>query len=164
MDRSFDHHASPERGFFTPEAPGLAPTSPPMTGRPIGLEEPRQPQLGEPSCDDVPAAVGLLIAAAYIGILIAFGLVFSGSSDVLFMLGVCAVYLAVYLGVPTLFLKMEQRGRAGSTRGWGDFLRSGLATATGRTEAGAALAQILTIPVSLVAAVFGIGLMMKLAG
>lgn len=120
-------------------------------------------QLGELACVDVPVAVGYMIVTAYISILLAFGVVFSGASDVSFVIAVCGFYLAVYIGVPVLFFKLERSRRIVGNRLWVEFLETGLSTSTGQVSGVSALAQIFTIPVALTVAVCGIGLMLMLA-
>jgi Flp pilus assembly protein TadB len=119
------------------------------------------PRMGERACDELPAGVGWMIVGSYVAILAAFGWAFLGAGDVQFNLGVCAVYLAMYLGVPWVLLKAETRGRAIARPDLADFLNTGLSTWTGHVPGKAALAQILTIPVALVFAALGIGLIIR---
>ncbi|AYV47143.1 hypothetical protein CFHF_01305 [Caulobacter flavus] len=121
----------------------------------------RAPQAPEPSTPDLPKAVGWMIVGAYAAILGAFGLAFFGDADVGLVLGVCAVYLAVYLGVPAVILRMEPK--AETRPDLADFLRDGLSTWTGRVSAGSALAQILTVPVALAVAAAGLGIIVRLS-
>ncbi|PLR23325.1 hypothetical protein SGCZBJ_16290 [Caulobacter zeae] len=119
------------------------------------------PQAPEPSTPDLPKAVGWMIVGAYGAILGTFALSFLGDAEVGLMLGVCAVYLAVYLGVPAVILRMEPKVE--TRPDLADFLREGLSTWTGRVSAGSALAQILTIPVALAVAAAGLGVIVRLS-
>lgn len=125
------------------------------------LDPDRGARRGEHAARDLPAAIGWMILAAYGSILAAFGWAFLGAADVWFNLGVCAAYLAMYLGVPWVFLKSD----AGSTKrpDLADFLEQGLSTWTGRVSGRAALAQILTIPVAVALAALGIGVIIRLS-
>lgn len=142
---------------WEPSAPRArtAPAVEPMVVEPVVLA-PRAP---EPSTPDLPKAVGWMIVGAYAAILGAFGLAFLGDAEVGLVLGVCAVYLAVYLGVPAVILRME---KAETRPDLADFLRDGLSTWTGRVSAGSALAQILTVPVALAVAAAGLGIIVRL--
>lgn len=141
---------------FAGEVRPLALTSP--------VAEPSPPHMGEPACDDLPAAVGWMIIGSYVAILAAFAWAFFGVGDVQFNLGVCAVCLAMYQGVPWEFLQEEMQGRAilrpTSPTSWRGACRPELAHLSGR----AALAQILTIPVALTFAALGIGIIIRNAG
>jgi len=120
------------------------------------------PRMGEAAVADLPKAVGGLIVASYAAIIVAFGWAFFGQGDVLFNLGVCAVYLAMYLGVPWVFLKVEPK--SGQPRpDFADFLERGLATWTGHVTGREALAQILTIPVAVAFAALGIGIIIRMS-
>lgn len=122
---------------------------------------PIAPKMGEAAAADLPKAVGWMIVASYAAILVAFGAVFLGQGDVLFNLGVCAAYLAMYLGVPWVFLKVEPKGAEHPDLA--DFLERGLSTWTGHVSGASALAQILTIPVAVAIAALGIGIIVRLS-
>lgn len=102
-----------------------------------------------------------MIVGAYGAILGAFALAFLGDAEVGLVLGVCAVYLAVYLGVPAVILRMEPKVE--TRPDLADFLRDGLSTWTGRVSAGSALAQILTVPIALAVAAAGLGVIVRLS-
>lgn len=120
------------------------------------------PKMGEAAAADLPRAVGWMIVASYASILVAFGWAFLGAGDVLFNLGVCAAYLAMYLGVPWVFLKVEPK--TGQPRpDLTDFMERGLSTWTGHVTGREALAQILTIPVAVAIAALGIGIIVRLS-
>lgn len=118
-------------------------------------------KMGEAAAADLPKAVGWMIVASYASILVAFGWAFLGAGDVLFNLGVCAAYLAMYLGVPWVFLKVEPEGA--KRPDLADFLARGLSTWTGHVTGREALAQILTIPVAVAFAALGIGIIVRLS-
>lgn len=163
MDMHLDTRA--ELNPFDGLAPSLVYFSPPARSAPLApaARPDSSPKLGEAACEDVPRAIGHMIVVSYAAILVAFGLAFSGASDVLFTIGVCAVYLAAYLGAPWVMFRVEARHRPHGDRRLADFLENGLETWTGHVSGSAALAQILTIPIALTLAVCGIGVILRLS-
>lgn len=164
MDMHFDTRA--ETNPFDGFAPSGLYFAPALEARAVLATDPVSepaPALSEAACPDVPPAVGHMIVASYAALLGAFGLVFLSSADVLFMIGVCAVYLAVYLGVPWVMLRVEAQHRPHAERGFSDFLETGISTWTGRVSGTAALVQILTIPLALTLAVCGLGVILRLS-
>jgi hypothetical protein len=89
---------------------------------------------------DIPVGVGRLIVA--IG--------FGGDLDTNFALTIVAMFVGIYLTIPTIFLGVEPKtsGRPSLAR----FLSEGMMTYTGQTGGKAALAQILIVPVCLMLA------------
>ena len=117
---------------------------------------------GEGACHDLPPEVGWYVVGVNTAILVAFAVTFLGSAETLFVLGVCAAYLAAYVGVPIVMLRIEAEHRDLPRTPYAAFLQHGLLTLTGRVSAGAALAQILTVPLCLFGAAAGIGLIFRL--
>ena len=107
-----------------------------------------------PSCPDVPAAAGGLIAASYIGLVATFGVAMTGSAQSIFALAVCGLFLAAFFAVPRIFLGLEES--AGRRPSFQRFLNEGMATMTGRSSGRDALIQMLIVPVLLT---FGVMLM-----
>ena len=107
----------------------------------------RAPFMPESSVPDLPVGVGALLVAAYGAILGAFLLAFAGDAEVGLVIGVCAVYLAVYLGVPAVMLRIEPKVLFRPDMA--TFLEKGLNTWTGHVTAREALAQMLAIPAAL---------------
>lgn len=143
-------------------APSCPLTSLPAPPQPaVALEA--EPKRGEAACPDIPSSVGALLALAYAAILGAFALVFLASEEALFTIGICAFYLAVYVGVPLIFFRVEGRSPARTSFGLRDFLHTGLHTSTGYLRGADALAQMLTVPVCLIFAVVGIGVIFRLS-
>jgi hypothetical protein len=103
-----------------------------------------------PAAPDIPVGVGRLIVASYIGIVIAFAIGFGGGRDTNFALTIVALFVAIFLTVPRIFLGVEPKttGRPSLDR----FLSEGMMTYTGRTGGKAALAQILIVPLCLILA------------
>lgn len=119
----------------------------------------RWPQMGEAAAPDVPAAVGVAILAAYGLMMAGFLTFFAGSAENLLAVAVDAVYLAMYLGVPAAMFMVERRKPRIT---WFQFLNKGLITWTGHVGGREAVAQILTIPLTIAGGVFGVGLIAHL--
>ena len=108
-----------------------------------------------PSAPDIPAAVGGLIAGSYAALIGAFALATAGSAESLFVIVVAALFVTVYFAIPRLFLRIEpKQGRRPSLS---RFMHAGMDTLTGRCSGGAALVQMMIVPVSLTAAVLAMG-------
>jgi uncharacterized membrane protein YfcA len=134
---------------------------PPAVTKPAEAVVDRAPFMPEGSVPDLPVGVGMLVVAAYGAILGAFLLAFAGDAEVGLVIGVCAVYLTVYLGVPAVMLRIEPKAK--NRPDMGDFFEKGLSTWTGHVTAKEALAQMLTIPAALTVAAVGIGVIMRLS-
>ncbi|HEX8533814.1 MAG TPA: hypothetical protein VF662_06570 [Allosphingosinicella sp.] len=103
---------------------------------------------------DVPAAVGKLIVCSYVGLLGAFALATVASSYSIYMMTISALFLVAYFTVPWLFFRQEpgQEARPSFDR----FMQNGMETLTGHSTGGAALVQMMIVPVLLT---FGVLLM-----
>ncbi|QUD89391.1 hypothetical protein [Phenylobacterium montanum] len=119
----------------------------------------RAPVMSEAAAPDLPVTVGVLIAGSYAALLGAFALAFATTAGAAFMIAICAVYLVMYVGAPAVLLRMEPK--AGPRPDFADFLERGLVTWTGRVSAGAALAQMLTVPLAVAFGVAGIGVIIR---
>lgn len=160
---NFGGQALARTGLAEPFPARSMPRVAPLAAAGTAIDPERGTRFGEHAARDVPAAVGWMIVAAYASILVAFGWAFFGAADVMFNIGVCAVYLAVYLGVPWIFLKGEPNTGKVRRPDFADFLEQGLSTWTGHVSGGAALAQMLTIPVAVAFAALGIGIIIRLS-
>ena len=138
----------------------------PMLLRPISPATPLEeapPPAPEPAAAELPVGLGVLLVMAYAALLAGFYVAFGGDAEVELVLGVCAVYLAIYLGVPVVLLRME--GAGGRARpDMADFARDGFLTYTGWLSARAAMTQMLIVPVALTVGALGLGLIYRLAG
>jgi len=110
----------------------------------------------EHAAQDVPVAVGALIATSYFVLIGTFALATTGSAYSHFMIVIDVVFLAAFFAVPWLFLRMEPKVRR--TARFDQFLRNGIETATGRVGGGEVLIQMLIVPVLLTLAAIVIGL------
>lgn len=109
-----------------------------------------------PSCPDVPAAAGGLIAASYVGLVATFAVAMTGSAQSIFAIVVCGVFLAAFFAVPRLFLGLEQS--TGRRPSFQRFMNEGMATMTGRSSGRDALVQMLIVPVLLTFGVIMMGI------
>ena len=109
-----------------------------------------------PAAQDVPAAVGGMLAAAYAALIGAFALATAGSAESIYVITISALFVVAFFTVPCIFLRVEPK--VGSRTSFDRFLRDGLVTFTGHCTASAALVQMLIVPVSLTFAVLAIGI------
>lgn len=100
-----------------------------------------------PSCPDVPAAAGGLIAAAYVGLIATFAVALTGSAQSIFAIAVCGLFLVAFFAVPRIFLAIEPD--SGPRPSFQRFMHEGMATMTGRSSGRDALVQMLIVPVLL---------------
>lgn len=117
------------------------------------------PVLGEAAAPDVPAAIGWMIVGVYATIMTLFMVTFSGSAEAVMVTGISALYLAIYLAVPAIFLRTEPASGRVDYRA---FLARGMHTNTGHVSGREAAIQMLTIPVAISVAVAGICLVVTL--
>jgi hypothetical protein len=96
---------------------------------------------------DVPKIVGKMIVASFVALLATFAVTMAGSRESLFAIAICAVFLLMYFGVPTIFLRVEPK--QGNQPDFDSFIRNGLTTYTGHVSARDAVIQILIVPVLL---------------
>jgi len=108
-----------------------------------------------PAVPDMPKAAGLLMIAAYGALMGAFAVTIHGArADFAIVIG--AFYLLMLIAVPAAMLGFENdRSRRPDLL---EFLGRGIDTATGRISGGAALVQMLIVPVLLVFAILAMGI------
>ena len=113
----------------------------------------RHPQSAVP---DMPAAVGRLIVAAYVGLIGVLALTMARNASTAFVIAIDVAFLVAFLSVPAIFLGVEKDGarRPGLHR----FLSDGVETATGRLSGSGALVQMLVVPVLLTLGLLAIGI------
>jgi len=117
-----------------------------------GAQPPASPA---PAVPDMPAAVGWAIVAVYAAIIAAFALTMGKGGEASFMIAISALYVAIFLGVPRIFLAVE--GDTSHRPSWREFLSRGMDTQTGRMSGRAALVQIMIVPVLLLTAISAMG-------
>ncbi|HEU0133605.1 MAG TPA: hypothetical protein VFR28_02190 [Allosphingosinicella sp.] len=117
--------------------------------------DPAEPFEPTPSAPDVAAGVGRLIVAAYCGLIAAFAAATAGSGESLFAIAIAALFLAAFFTVPRLILAQELE--SGPRPSFERFLAEGMETLTGHSSGGAALVQMLIVPVFLTFGILAIG-------
>jgi len=108
-----------------------------------------------PAAPDVPAVVGKLIIASYAGLLIAFTLATVASAQSIFAVIIAAMFMVAFFTVPALFLREEPKN--GARPSFDRFMRDGMGTLTGHSSGGAALVQMLIVPVFLTMGALAMG-------
>lgn len=110
----------------------------------------------EAAVPDVPAAVGVMLALAYVLIVGILALTVANAGQGPFMIAIDAAFLAAFFTVPVIFLKLEPDTvrRPGMSR----FLAQGMQTYTGHVSGGGALVQMFVVPVLLAMGVLAIGI------
>lgn len=106
-----------------------------------------QPQQATAAAPDVPAAVGKLIIGSYVTLLGTFALATVASTYSIYMIVISALFLVAYFTVPWLFLKQERS--VGLRPTLESFMQNGMETLTGHSTGGAALVQMIIVPVLL---------------
>ncbi len=109
-----------------------------------------------PSTPDVPASAGALIVISYVTLLTALAGATVAPGPSLFAIGICAVFAFMFFGVPAAFLKLEEPMSARVSHS--AFMKRGMQTLTGHCSGGAALVQILLVPVAQTFGVLCMGL------
>ena len=104
---------------------------------------------------DMPNAAGVLIIMAYAMLMGAFVVTIHGArADFAMLIGI--FYVAMFFGVPAVFLRMERDGTRRPDLV--QFLDRGMDTATGHISGGGALVQMLLVPVLLAFGVLAMGI------
>jgi hypothetical protein len=134
----------------------LAPTIAPL---PLGDVVPTR---AAPAAPDVPASVGGMIAASYVGLIVALFVATAGSLSSIFAIAIAALFVAIFFTVPRIFFAVEPITE--QRPGLGKFLKRGMAISTGHSSGTAALVQMLIVPVFLTIAVLAMGLIVTLTG
>ncbi len=120
---------------------------------PIGELE----QGATPAVPDMPVAVGRANVCLYAALIIIFFLTMGYGGEARFMIAISGLYVAMFVGVPRIFLAVEEDGseRPDLRR----FLDRGIDTFTGHMSGRSALAQIFIVPALLASAILAMGLL-----
>jgi hypothetical protein len=103
----------------------------------------------------MPVAAGAFLIASYAALMLAFVVTIQGArAD--FAIMISAFYLAMFFGVPAVFLGVEQD--KAHRPDLLQFLDKGIETATGRISGASALVQMLIVPVLLAFAILAMGI------
>ncbi|PWG01721.1 hypothetical protein [Sphingosinicella humi] len=154
------HEVLKERDSFDMvDVAAVWPTSAQVAPLPIPEIEPaaeRAPVYGAPAAPDVPVAVGGLIVAAYVSLIATFAVATVASRESIFMIVVAGFFLFMFFAVPRLFFKYE--ADHGVRQSFSRFMSEGMQTFTGHSAGGAALVQMLIVPVFLTLGVVAMGI------
>jgi hypothetical protein len=124
---------------------------------PDAIEETEaRPFAPTPAAPDVPAGAGLMLVGSYAALIGSFAVVTAGSALSYFAIAVCALFVAIFFTVPRIFFAIEPK--SGPRVTLEQFLATGMETATGHSTGGAALVQMMMVPMSLTFGVLVIGL------
>jgi hypothetical protein len=143
--------------FSKVDVAAIWPASPTLAPLPLAeIEEAVREPVFSPTAaaPDVPASVGRLIVCSYVALLGSFALATVASAYSIFLITISALFLLAYFAVPWLFFRQEPEQQARPS--FDGFLRKGMQTLTGHCTGGAALVQMMIVPVSLT---FGVLLM-----
>ena len=138
---------------------GLVLAEPPETQTELFVTEPPL-LLPTPAAPDIAAGVGGLIAGSYAALLLVFFAFFAGSFTALFVITICAGFVAVYFTIPYIFFSIEPdetRRPSLST-----FVRKGMETLTGHSSGRDALVQMMVVPVLLTLGLLAMGIAGKI--
>ena len=109
-----------------------------------------------PAAPDMPAAVGVMIAAANAAVIGALYFATAGTSFSIFMITISALFVVAFFTVPRIFLGVEPK--AAPRTSLDRFMSQGIQTLTGHTHGRDALIQILIVPVLLAIGIFMMGI------
>jgi hypothetical protein len=137
----------------------VAPAAPPAPANDDDAAE-AQPFERSTAAPDVPAGVGRLIVASYLGLLGTFFALMAGSPLTLFALVICAGFVTIYFTIPRIFLAVEADPARRPT--FGQFLANGIETFTGHSSGRDALVQMLIVPVLLSFGIAAMGIVGKI--
>ena len=112
--------------------------------------------LPTPAAQDVPAAVGGMIAASYAGLIVALAVATAGSATANFAIAIAALFVVVFFTVPRIFFAVEPD--SGPRANFDSFWRNGIDTLTGHNSGKSALIQMLVVPFLLTLAVLVMGI------
>ena len=153
------------QGYDSMDVAAVWPTSASVAPFPIPEMEPisqRQEFSATPAAPDVPAAVGVMIAASYAGLIVALAVATAGSGKSIFAIVIAALFVTIFFTVPRIFFSVERD--SGVRASFDDFLSKGMDTLTGHSSGTSALVQMLIIPIMLTLAVLAMGITIAAVG
>lgn len=136
----------------------LALETAPESSEPADHPELIGPALGR----EFPAGVYLTVTLAYVWLLTAAWLAFGNIRETKLVIAIAALIFAMFLGLPTIALRLAWRRSNERGPDWTSFLDQPVDTWTGPLPAGAAWAQILIIPLSLAFAATLLGIVYRI--
>jgi hypothetical protein len=109
-----------------------------------------------PAVPDMPPAIGRAIVAVYAALVGVFFVTMASGAEATFMIAISALYVAIFLAVPRIFLKVENDRSVRPDLG--RFMEKGIDTWTGHMSGSSALVQIFVVPVLLTLGMLVIGI------
>ncbi len=130
---------------------------------PIGKPEPVEDEAADQATSFIHTGVFKTLGVLFALQLVAFYAVFRSDAETVFIILICAFYLAMYLGTPLVML------RAGKIKqvkdpGWSRFLDMPVKINTGIITGREALFQVCIVPAALAITVFGICIILAATG
>jgi hypothetical protein len=113
-----------------------------------------------PALPDVPTSVGYMLFASSVSLVAALALATVASGPGALAIGVAMFFIAMFFAVPRIMLAQEPGSQRRPTLE--SFLGQGMVTYTGHFTGGAALVQMLIVPISLTAGALAIGVIVAL--
>lgn len=110
----------------------------------------------EAAVPDIPASIGALLSAVYLVLIAILAVTIANRGEGLLVIAVDLFFLAAFLAVPAIFLKIE--GDSAVRPSLSRFLAEGVQTYTGHVGGSAALVQMFIVPVLLSLGVLAIGI------
>jgi hypothetical protein len=115
---------------------------------------------GTPAMAGVAIGVCRLIVGSYAALILVFFALFANSPAAMFAIAICAFFVGMFFAVPRIFLVVEAAPQRRPS--FDRFMRTGLATLTGRTGGRDALLQMLIVPVLLTLGLAAMGVIGKI--
>ena len=109
---------------------------------------------------DLPAITYFLLAGVFSTLMAVGFIVFWHSAEALFMVVISALYLLMYLGTPYLLYRINPALVGAKTIFLASVLKSKVGTYTGPLSGFEAMVQVLTVPVALLIAFSGMGVIL----
>ncbi len=131
-----------------------------VAAAPAEAKEAEKPFTVTPALADVPAGVGRLVVASYAALILVFYGLFANSPVAFFAITICAFFVAMFFAVPKIFLAVE--AAPGRRPTLSAFMRTGMATLTGRSGGADALIQMVIVPVLLTLGLGAMGIIGKI--
>ncbi|MFC2953337.1 hypothetical protein ACFOOP_15480 [Marinicaulis aureus] len=103
------------------------------------------------------------LALVYAALLAVFWLAFQGDREALFMVAISAVYLAAYMGTPFMLSRVGGRVDPAEDKSFAAFLREPFETWTGIVTGREAMLQVLLIPMAILIAGCGMGVIIAVS-
>lgn len=109
---------------------------------------------------DLPVVTHLVLAGVFAALMLVAFATFWQSGEALFMVVISALYLAMYMGTPYLFYRINPALIDSKTTSFEKALKLKVGTYTGPLSGFEAMAQVLTVPIALLIAFSSMGVIL----